>query len=262
MFPFDDVIMSAQVDICGGTSVNRFHSLMTTNDKCCWAFHCCCAQTRCWTNSQLDLRPNKRLNKHWWGWWFETPSCPLWRRCNDNRCLMWVNLLSYHTTVCIPMVGSGWYAEPTTVKSPMGSLHNGLVMWNSDYTWWRLQMEAFFALLVLCVGTPHATCGIPSQRPVTRSFDVFFDLRVNKRLSKQSRRRWFETPPSSLWRHCNVPWLLKPEFLASPGHQHPWCWSWVFISATEVYFNNLRHFTADEWCLLPTLINFNPSSDK
>ena len=38
------------------------------------------------------------------------------------------------------------------------------------------------------------TDGFPSQRPVTRSFDVFFDLRLNKRLSKQSRRRWFETP--------------------------------------------------------------------
>ena len=34
----------------------------------------------------------------------------------------------------------------------------------------------------------------PSQRPVTRSLDVFFNLRLNKRLSKQSRRRWFETP--------------------------------------------------------------------
>ena len=43
----------------------------------------------------------------------------------------------------------------------------------------------------------------PTQRPVTRSFDVFFDLRVNKRLSKQSRGWWFETPASSLWRHCN-----------------------------------------------------------
>ena len=35
---------------------------------------------------------------------------------------------------------------------------------------------------------------IPSQRPVTRSFDVFFDLRLNKCSSKQSRHRWFETP--------------------------------------------------------------------
>ena len=42
-----------------------------------------------------------------------------------------------------------------------------------------------------------------AQRPVTRSFDVFFDLRLNKRLSKQPWGWWFETPPWSLWRHCN-----------------------------------------------------------
>ena len=41
------------------------------------------------------------------------------------------------------------------------------------------------------------------KRPVTQSFDVFFDLRLNKRLSKQWRRPWFETPLYSLWRHCN-----------------------------------------------------------
>ena len=39
---------------------------------------------------------------------------------------------------------------------------------------------------------------------MTRSFDVFFDLRLNKRLSEQSRRRWFETPSRSWWCHCNV----------------------------------------------------------
>ena len=43
----------------------------------------------------------------------------------------------------------------------------------------------------------------PTQRPVTRSFDVFFDLRLNKRLSKQPGGWWFETPPWSLWRQCN-----------------------------------------------------------
>ena len=31
----------------------------------------------------FDLHPNKRLSKQWWGWWFETPSCPLWRHRND-----------------------------------------------------------------------------------------------------------------------------------------------------------------------------------
>ena len=49
----------------------------------------------------------------------------------------------------------------------------------------------------------------PTQSPVTRSFDVFFDLRVNKRLSKQSRGWLFETPVSSLWRHCNGSWNVS-----------------------------------------------------
>ena len=43
----------------------------------------------------------------------------------------------------------------------------------------------------------------PTQRPVTRSFDVFFDLRLNKPLSKQSWGWWFETLSPSLWRHRN-----------------------------------------------------------
>ena len=43
----------------------------------------------------------------------------------------------------------------------------------------------------------------PAQRPVTRSFEVFFDLRLNKRLSKQSWGWWFETLPRRLWRHSN-----------------------------------------------------------
>ena len=43
----------------------------------------------------------------------------------------------------------------------------------------------------------------PSQRIGTRSFDAFFDLCLHKRLSRQSRRRWFETPSGSLYRHCN-----------------------------------------------------------
>ena len=44
----------------------------------------------------------------------------------------------------------------------------------------------------------------PPQRPVTRSFDVFFDLCLNKCLSKQSWRQWFETPSRLLWRHSNA----------------------------------------------------------
>ena len=56
----------------------------------------------------------------------------------------------------------------------------------------------------LCEGNPPVTGGFPSQRAVTRSFDVFFDPRLKKRLSKQSRRRWLDTPSPSLWRHCDI----------------------------------------------------------
>ena len=46
---------------------------------------------------------------------------------------------------------------------------------------------------------------VRSQRPMTGSFDVFLELRRNKWLSKQSRRRWFGTPSRLLWRYCNDP---------------------------------------------------------
>ena len=58
----------------------------------------------------------------------------------------------------------------------------------------------------------------PTQRPVTRSFDVFLDMRLNKSMSKQWWGWWFETPSWSLWRQCNarllfliliLTWILK-----------------------------------------------------
>ena len=54
----------------------------------------------------------------------------------------------------------------------------------------------------------------PTQRPVTRTFDVFFDLRLNKRLSKQPWGWWFEKPSWSLWHHCNV---CKPYVMHGGG---------------------------------------------
>ena len=71
-------------------------------------------------------------------------------------------------------------------------------------TWWRHQMETFSTLLALSAGNSLVTGEFPAQRPVTRSCDVFFDLRLNKqRWRKQSWGWWFETSPHPLWRHCN-----------------------------------------------------------
>ena len=77
-------------------------------------------------------------------------------------------------------------------------------------TWWRHQMETFSTLLALCAGNSPDSGEFPAQRPVTRSFDVFFDLRLIKRLSKHSRGWWFETLSRPSWRHCddNPVWLL------------------------------------------------------
>ena len=70
-------------------------------------------------------------------------------------------------------------------------------------TWWCHQMETFSALLAICAGNSLVSGEFPEQRPVTWSFDVFFDLRLNKRLCKQSWGWWFEMPWCPLWHHCN-----------------------------------------------------------
>ena len=82
---------------------------------------------------------------------------------------------------------------PTSVK-----LFNG-----AGHAWWRHQMETFSALLAICAGNSPVTGEFPSQRPVTQNFDVFFDLRLNKRLNKKWWGWWFVTPSRPLWRHCN-----------------------------------------------------------
>ena len=56
----------------------------------------------------------------------------------------------------------------------------------------------------------------PPQRPVTWSFGDFFDLHLNKRLSKQSKSWWFETPSRPLWRHCNAD--LKFRVFSASSH--------------------------------------------
>ena len=83
-------------------------------------------------------------------------------------------------------------------------LHISEVSW----TWWRHQMKTFSALLAICAGNSPVLDEFPAQRPVARRFDVFFDLRLNKRLSKQWWGWWFETLSCPLWRHCNVLRLL------------------------------------------------------
>ena len=77
-------------------------------------------------------------------------------------------------------------------------------------------METFSALLAICAGNSPITGEFAAQRPVARSFDVFFDLCLNKRLSKQSWCWWFETSSRPLWRRSNVD---SNNFLALMNHR-------------------------------------------
>ena len=105
---------------------------------------------------------------------------------------------------------------------------------------WRHEMETFSALLVLCAGNSPVTSELPLQRLVTRSMEVFFDQRPNKRLSEQSRRCWFETPSHPLWRHWNGcredsknkyqnGWDIKSKYLQS----NRWSPSFYYLIAME-----------------------------
>ena len=119
-----------------------------------------------------------------------------------------------HVSVAIPMwIGVPGYRDRCRVTSSMihrfRSHRNKCETINSLFafiigSWWRHQMETFSALLAMCAGNSPVTGEFPAQRPVTRSFYVFFDLPLNKRLSKQWRGWSFETPLRLLWRHCNV----------------------------------------------------------
>ena len=81
---------------------------------------------------------------------------------------------------------------------------------------------------------------IPTQRPVTRSFDVFFDLRLNKWVSKRSPGWWFETLSRPLWRHCNASLNTKRS------DDFRWKWqyslSWWQDLFQSVYHGNLSDF--------------------
>ena len=125
-------------------------------------------------------------------------------------------------------------------------------------------METFSALLAICAGNSPVSGDFPAQRPVTRSFDVFFDLRLIKRLSKHSRGWWFETLSRPLWRHCNdesspfcsymFPMVLIKYLAPSPLHDiafYNWfSWKYRLImgmgSANERWRHNVSRLPLAE----------------
>ena len=127
-----------------------------------------------------------------------------------------LRLLSWLWCSCLP--AKCQWSNPWNIWTKSTCTPNQDNTWTVCYIlvvpWWRHQMETFSALLAICAGNSPVPGEFPAQRPVTQSFDVFFDLRLNKRLSKQSWRWWFETPSGPLWRRSNA---LYPD-----GHMTQW----------------------------------------
>ena len=97
-------------------------------------------------------------------------------------------------------------------------------------------MEKFSALLALCAGNSPVSGEFPTQRPVTRSFDVFFDLCLIKRLSKRSRGWWFETLSRPLWRHCNARYVYVFAYISISHHVTVPCFLLAFHVIYSVLF--------------------------
>ena len=73
-----------------------------------------------------------------------------------------------------------------------------LWMHHGDVIKWKL----FFPLLASCEGIHRSPVDSPHGDQWRRALLFCLICVINKRLSKQSRRRWFETPSRSWWRHC------------------------------------------------------------
>ena len=98
--------------------------------------------------------------------------------------------------------------------------------------WWLHQMETFSALLALCAGNSPVTGEFPTQGPVVQSFDIFFDLRLNKQLSKHSSGWWFEMPLCPLLRHCN-----DKECSPEKSPMTHWGWSKMVVILQISFWN-------------------------
>ena len=96
-------------------------------------------------------------------------------------------------------------------------------------TWWRHQAETFSAI---CAGHSPVPGEFPTQRPVMQNFDIFFDLRLNERLSKQSWGWWLEMPSRPLWRH-NYEYMMYSALMAKIKHQSDASVNWISIGSSN-----------------------------
>ena len=183
IFPFDDAIM-LQEQWCQSSSHGSYGA-------------------GTWKNSKIILGI----------WWYTACWPELSYDSQNDFPIMTVFLLNFDNDFSDSWK---WYAVFWCYQ-PRSKYHHQLPMYNfsvemyfttHDLSYSAALMQWFMnmmtsALLAICAGNSPVPGEFHAQRPVTRSFDVFFDLRLNKRLSKQSWCWWFQMLSLPLWRHRN-----------------------------------------------------------
>ena len=145
-------------------------------------------------------------------------------------------LLSYHgITVC----ASTWTFLFRCSFLVISLLHDDVIKWKYFPCYWPF-VRGIYRSSVNSL-----------QKPVTQSFSVFFDLLLNKRLSKQTWDCWFETPWHSFWRQCNgyralYPHVFLVDFTSSLLPLNTWRNDNVVITPKRRHFvvitSKWRHF--------------------
>ena len=212
MFPFDHVIMCI-MDVRAITDAVKWESIVLIIG---------CGQ---YFNHQLDFKINQCCQRPLTQFTMRntyltaSPTFP-WQRAlhklgsvavvwsKSFEILRWIlrynaNCVHYHTPEFIDSrfskspchtYMSFKYSYVTNIRSASWCCDDDVIKWKHFPRYWPFVR-----------GIDRSPVGSPHKRPVARSFDVIYDLHLKKRLSDQSRRRWFEKPSHSLWRHCNHP---------------------------------------------------------
>ena len=134
-------------------------------------------------------------------------SDPDWSlRCNwsiaRRRCSNYIFMIRFIVTIDMDTIG---------IK-----IHDNVIKWKHFPRYWSFVR-----------GIHRSPVNFPHKWPVARRFDVFFDLRLNNGLSKQSRGWPLETPSRPLWHHCNVSYWRKVMAWLFVGTRWAFPWYWT-----------------------------------
>ena len=99
------------------------------------------------------------------------------------------------------------------------------------------------------------------KRPLMQSFDVFFDVGMEKLLNKQSSCQWSKTPMMLMWHHCYV--ILEWNKMLSCNWDENAFWQFVIQSLNwnmKVFFiYNISFFVIQHlnWVLWISMFSFS-----